>query len=512
MKLEVHQQLRLDQRMQLSQQMLQNLELLQMPIMALKEKVDQELEENPTIEVSADADAAEAPAAEPITKEAAEEEQKREYLESFDEHWAETERRGIRGAASGDEDKKQEMLQNVGEGPRSLRDHLRNQLLHLEVLSDDVRPYLDHLVNNIDDHGYLQVPIDEVVACVPDELKKEAPEQLKRKLEHALTILQKLEPRGVGARSPKECLLLQLDEHDSQFAARKRMIDRHLEDIANNRLPKIVKDFMVDTAALAELGHKPPGDPTIVMEDVKILIGDIQKLKPRPGANFAVDMAPRVYPEVVILRVDGHYEVVIEDSYLPPIQVSRNYQEMLKDKQLGKEERDYIRRKLDAGKKLISAIVQRRTTIQRITKDILERQMEFFEHGFEHLRPLKMQEVADAVGIHVSTVSRAVSEKWIETPRGIFPMKFFFASAAPKQEQTIGALVAGTPPEQDDATRLALMERIREIVDEEDRKNPLSDLQIARILKQQSVTAARRTIAKYREEMHIPSSRLRKQY
>jgi len=507
MKMEVHLQQRLEQRMQLSQQMLQNLELLQMPIMALKEKLDQELEENPTLEV---VEPEEPDATDAAAKQTAEEERKAEYMESFDEHWAETERRGFRGGSS-DDDKKMEMLQNVGIGPASLRDHLRNQLSLLEV-DPTLRVYLEHLINNINDAGYLASPIEEIVASVPDELKKEPPETLKARLEVALLVLQKLEPRGVGARTPKECLLSQIDDIHPYAEEMRRLVDRHLEDIANNRLPKMVKDILNDPAALADLGYKPPGDANAVMEDVKLLIAEIQKLNPRPGSNYASAMAPRVYPEVVIRQVDGKYEIVIEDSYLPPVMVSREYQERLKNKSITKEERDYLRRKLDAGKKLISAIEQRRSTIQRITAELLKHQMEFFEHGIEHLRPLKMQEVADAVGIHVSTVSRAISEKWIETPRGIFPLKFFFASAAPKQEQPVSVLIAGTGPEQDESTRLSLMEKIREIVDDEDRKNPLSDLQIAKLLKQQNITAARRTIAKYREEMEIPSSRLRKQY
>jgi RNA polymerase sigma-54 factor len=509
MKIEVHLQHRLEQRMQLSQQMLQNLELLQMPIMALKEKIDEELEENPALEVTVPDEPETATDVRPETDE---EQRKREYMESFDEHWAETERRGFRGGGSSEDDKKQEMLQNVGEGPADLRDHLRTQLTLLEVLTEDIRPYLEHLINNIDPTGYLRAPMEEVVASAPEELRGHAPEELKRRFERALVILQKLEPRGVGARNAKECLLLQLDEGDPQFFAKKRLIERHLDDIANNRLPRIVKEILNDPAALADLGYPPPGDPAIILEDVKLLIAEIQKLQPHPGSNYASDMAPRVYPEVVIRQVDGKYEIVIEDSYLPPVVVNRGYADMLKDKSLSKDDRDYIRRKLDAGRKLISAIEQRRSTIQRITAEILRHQMDFFEQGIDHLHPLKMQDVADVLRIHVSTVSRAISEKWIETPRGIFPMKFFFASAAPKQEQSVRSLVAGTAPEQDEETRLALMEKIRVIIDDEDKKEPLSDLQIAKILRQKGVAAARRTIAKYREEMEIPSSRLRKQY
>ena len=172
---------------------------------------------------------------------------------------------------------------------------------------------------------------------------------------------------------------------------------------------------------------------------------------------------------------------------------------------------------MDSGRKLITAIEQRRGTIYRISNEILKHQLDFFENGIEHLRPLKMQDVADVVGIHLSTVSRAISEKWVETPRGIFPLKFFFASAAPRREPGNG-MPGGFPPLPGEAngeekTRLALMEKIKEIVSAEDKKNPLSDLEIVRRLNAtHSISAARRTIAKYREEMNIPSSRIRKQY
>ena len=216
---------------------------------------------------------------------------------------------------------------------------------------------------------------------------------------------------------------------------------------------------------------------------------------------------------MIIQRVDGKYEIVIEDSWLPPLSINRDYLEKIKDKSVPKAEREYLRNKIDAGRKLISAIEQRRQTIQRITAEILKHQIDFFEQGAEHLKPLKMQEVADALGIHNSTVSRAISGKWIETPRGIVPMKFFFASAAPRSPSNGSApvLPAGSA-DPDDRTRLSLMEKIRDIVDGEDRKRPLSDLEIVRILKQQGIMAARRTVAKYREEMNIPSSRLRRQY
>jgi RNA polymerase sigma-54 factor len=494
--------------------MLQNLEMLQKPILELRQAIDEELQQNPALEIATETEerTAETPTIESKVEDAAET-AKKEYLESVEDEWLESERRGRpAGGGGGDDDRRQEFLQSVGAPEASLRDHLRTQLGLLE-LDPELKPFLEHLINNLNDIGYLASPLDEIVQTLPEELKAAGPAAARSRLEAALSFLQKMEPAGVGARDTKECLLLQLDESDPGYLAKRRIIERHLEDIGHNRLPKIARDITADPLALGDFGYRKPPDPNVVMEDLKILIGEIQKLNPKPGTNFATESAPRVFPEVIIRRVDGAYEIVIEDSWLPPLSINRNYQEMLKDKTLGKPEKEYIRRKIDAGRKLISAIEQRRQTIQRITGEILKHQMDFFEQGSEHLKPLKMQEVADALGIHNSTVSRAISGKWIETPRGIFPMKFFFASAAPKQAPAPFPPPGGTPAaEPEDRTRLALMEKIREIVDAEDRRKPLSDLEIVKILKQQNIAAARRTVAKYREEMGIPSSRLRKQY
>jgi len=592
MRMEVHLQQRLEQRMHLSQQMLQNLELLQLPIMDLRDLILQELEENPTLEEKQDVEEAEAPAAEEQTEaEASEESARNEILESVEEQWADSERRTRRSDSAEDAERRMEMLNNASEGTESLREHLINQLSLLELPLDD-RAFCEHVIQNIDDQGYLKFSLEDVVSSLPEELRNEAPEVLLKKVEHAITIIQQMEPRGVGARSIKECLLLQLDLADPQYPLLRKLIENHFEDVGANRLPRIVKAFMVDPEVLADLGIKGEPDPAMILEDVKTLIAQVTKLNPKPGATYSADKVPKVFPEVVIKQVDGKYEIMLEDGWLPPISVNRNYEEMLKERKLtaservfvqamsrdakfpkdarelfteigrgkrimpgdrvrfgemakneallseqerklvadlskdptfSKDDRDFMKRKMDAGRKLITAIEQRRGTIYRITSEILKRQLDFFEQGVENLRPLKMQEVADALGIHLSTVSRAISEKWVETPRGIFPLKFFFASAAPRAEPQPGAPSPFTFPSsdgkgpggepQDEQTRLALMEKIREILDVEDKKEPLSDLEIVRQLKDQHrITAARRTIAKYREEMGIPSSRLRKQY
>ncbi len=589
MRMEVHLTQRLEQRMHLSQQMLQNLELLQLPALDLRDHILKELEENPTLEEKPDVEEAE-PATTDTVEETTEEVNRREMLESVEDQWLESERRTRRSDSAEDAERRLEMLNNACQESTSLREHLTDQLSLLE-LSAEIKAFCEHVIQNIDENGYLSFPLEDMVGSLPAELRQEdPPEVLAKKVERAITIIQTLEPKGVGARSIKECLLLQLDLGGPYYPLLRKFIENHLEDWGANRLPRIVKTFIADPEVMKDLGYtQGEPDPNAVLEDLKLLIEETAKLNPKPGATFSSDRVPKVYPEVVIKQVDGKYEIMLEDGWLPPISVSRNYEEMLKERKLtaperesvtamargealareerallaelgrgkrimppdrprlaemakngklpeeerrllaeisrepaiSRDEREFIKRKMDAGRKLITAIEQRRGTISKITHEILKRQMDFFESGVEHLRPLKMQEVADALGIHLSTVSRAISEKWVETPRGIFPLKFFFASAAPRAESAPAALfgLAPAPPAAggaeppDEQTRLALMERLREIIDAEDPKNPLSDLEIVRKLKDQHRTpAARRTIAKYREEMGIQSSRLRKKY
>jgi len=582
---------RLEQRMHLSQQMLQNLELLQLPIMDLRDLILQELEANPTLEERQDVDEPE-PAPDPdqaaAEAEASEEEvRKSEAIEDVEELWQDAERRTRRSDSAEAAERRMEMMNNVSSEGTSLRQHLTNQLSLLEI-EEGLKPFCEHVIQTIDDSGHIPLPLEEMVSSLPEELRTEPPEVLLRKVERAIAVIQGLEPRGVGARSVKECLLLQVDEANPEAPLLRRLIENHFEDVGANRLPRIVKAFAADPEVMAMLGHSGEPDPNLVLEDVKSLIATMSKLNPKPGATYSADRVPKVYPEVVIKQVDGKYEIVLEDGWLPPIAINRKYEEMVevrklspaekeqvtamaaderfskeeretlaeiargkrimpgdrtkfgemarkeglgpseqklvedlaRDPAFNREDRNFVKSRVDAGRKLITAIEQRRNTISRITAEILRRQMDFFENGVEHLKPLKMQEVADAVGIHLSTVSRAISEKWVETPRGIFPLKFFFASAAPRSEAPSppapfgpfsGDGAGGDAP--DEGTRLALMERIREIIQGEDKKNPLSDLEIVRRLKDQHrISAARRTIAKYREEMNIPSSKLRKQY
>lgn len=476
--------------------MLMYLDLLQMPLHDLKEEIEENLRTNPATE---DAREIEGGSSEPLgcaKGDPAEVEAWLKEVTLIEEQIAQGAKTRRPGGSSDGDDPRDPMIIAPAK-PAGLKDHLRNQLLFVTGIGREVRRCLEYLIESLDDGGYLPHGLGEIARSGRNELGNQEPASLQGNLESAVVILQHLDPRGVGARSPQECLLLQLDGHDPLYAAKGRLIRRHLEDMAGDRMTKIVKDFLEDRDALAELGFKPPVDPKVLLEDLKLAIAEIGALHREPGADFTGERAPRVFPDAVIRQVDDRYEVVIKSSYLPPVMVSRSCEAMLADKSLSPRDREYISGKVRAARNLVSAIELRRFTLQRIVTEIIRRQTAFLDHGLDHLKPLRMRDVGDELGIHESTVSRATNGKWMETPRGILPMMYFFARPAPGE---------------DGATRPALLERIREIIGEEDRRKPLSDKQIEKTLEREGVSINRRTITKYRKKLGIPSTPRRRQH
>ena len=280
MRMEVHLSQRLEQRMHLSQQMLQNLELLQLPIMDLRELILQELEENPTLEETPPQEGQEpetsATEAEADVRASEEETAKREQMEDIEEQWSESERRTRRTDSAEDAERRMEMMNNFCQETASLREHLLRQIALLE-LEPGIRPFCEHVIESVDDTGYIRVSLEDMVMSLPEKLRAEPPELLLRKIERAVTIVQSLEPKGVGARGVKECLLLQLDEANPEYPLLRKLIENHFEDVGANRLPRIVKAFLADPEIMNMLGHPDQPDPAQVLEDVKTLIGSIAK-------------------------------------------------------------------------------------------------------------------------------------------------------------------------------------------------------------------------------------------
>jgi RNA polymerase sigma-54 factor len=299
--------------------------------------------------------------------------------------------------------------------------------------------------------------------------------------QQTLSLIQKLDPPGVGARDHRECLLLQLQPGMDYRDVLMTLITSHLEDVQQNRLPVIQR----------KTGYS--------IETIKAAIEQLVHLNPWPGAGFEVRPAQKVTPDLSVTQDEnGKYVVKLEDEYVPSLRISPRYLKLLQNNP-DPATREYIKKKVDSAKWLIESIEQRHNTLKKVAQSIVDHQTEFLNDGPEHIVPLKMQQVADIVGVHVTTVSRAVDDKWIQTPRGVFPLKRFFGGGTHTAD---GEEVAW------DIIRL----KLKDLVDNEDKENPLSDDALVEELAKQGYKLARRTVTKYRKNLRIPSSRQRRAY
>ncbi len=489
MKLEFRQHLRMSQELRLAPQMIQSMEILQLATLELRRRIEQELEENPVLELAAEvpeegataeAPALEAPAAEPEEPDPIE--AAREA--AWERDWQES-REAARSRGGDGEDPKMEAMNNTAARPMSLQDFLHGQFLLLES-TDRERRIARNLVYNIDDAGYLPYTLEQVIESM-DPDPAEAP-VAPAEVEAVLHRIQTLDPPGVGARDLRECLLLQLGPTPPGDLART-LIERYLEDVEANRFPKIAKET---------------GRP---LEEIKAAVEALAALNPKPGMVFGGEATPAIHPDVVVEAVEGpegqpvDYEVSVEGSALPELRLSPFYGDRMK-KEGGEDPqvREYLKRKVESARWLIDAIRQRQETLLKVARCVFRRQRAFLDQGSSHLSPLKMQEVADEVGVHVSTVSRAISEKYAQTPRGIFALKYFFTGGT--QSAATGEM----------ASWETVKRKVLDCVALEDKRNPLSDGDIEEKLKADGLDVARRTVTKYRKLLKIPSSRQRRQY
>ena len=469
MKMEMGFGLRQEQQMRLAPQIIQSIEILQLPLLALEERLQTEMEENPVLEMSEKEVDPEAPPAEP-------EELPDSFSgldEDFREHFQQLMPRSPR---AGERDRKMDAMQNTAARGMSLQEHLVSQLSLLE-LTDRQRQLAEAIVWNIDANGYLQYPLEEILPSA------EVPGVTTAELEDALRIVQTLEPPGVGARDLKECLLLQLDETDPTYVLKAELIQKHLEDIRTNRFPQIAKDT----------GR--------ALEDVKRAVDFILTLTPKPGLLFDSSEPAYIMPDVIVEETDDGWDVHLQESGMPHLTISPFYRHLLAGNGNNATTKDYIRKKIQAARWLIDAIEQRRTTLLKVSRAIVEAQSDFLRKGTSFLHPLRMQEVAKQVSVHISTVSRAISGKYAQTPQGIFEMRYFFTG--------------GTAGGGDDGQALSwqsVRDRISGLVQGEDRHKPLSDDDLARELTGQGIGVSRRTVTKYRKSMGIPSSRQRRMF
>ena len=468
---------RLEQKLKLAPQIIQSIEILQLPALDLQDLIARELEENPVLEIGEPASDESAPGEienesdtyEITEGESSEFEHVLDMEKSFFGEFPDTPRRRRDG---NDTYGKMEAMKDTPSRTASLQEYLYEQI-NLTDLPENVRQIAEEIVFNINDDGYLRYPLETVVESIDMPT-------LFTDAEEALDAIQALEPSGIGARNLAECLLLQL-RNRPEGAFSRELITQHLKDIELNRLPKIAKDT----------GR--------TLEDVKDGVEMLRTLNPRPGSLYSAQTAPYMTPDATVECVDDEYRVKLEDHYIPEIYINESYHRLLLENKDNPKISEFIRKKLDSARWLIDAIAQRRTTLSRIINKIVEIQHDFFEKGVEHLVPLKMQEVADAIGVHNSTVSRAISNKYIQTPRGVFALKYFFSGGTATDDGSV-------------ESRVSVKQRVKNIVDNEDKSAPLSDDEIAAKLKDAGLDVARRTITKYRRMLNIPSSRQRKEY
>lgn len=480
MRLGLTQSLRAEQRLVQSPQMIQAMQVLQQPLLELKDQIEQELQENVFLERKDEAERPEGqeppPAAAPEQPaDNFEDRLQRDLAAEIDQLEARTDSpwRSRQGTGSADEeDRKFEALNNTPGRATSLPEYLMTQVRTQESDPGLIR-VIEHIVFSLDEDGRLA----ETAEGIAQQLLAPLP-----LVQEAIEVVRDLDPVGVGATDLRDCLLMQLDHMAFVKPLTRLLVERHLDDLAMNKLPKIAKETGAN------------------IEDIKESWEFLRlHCNPHPGSEFEALPSASVVPDVVIEEVDGRFEVKSKRGTLPELTISPVYRNLLQEAKHDPKVYEYLRRKIDAAKWFIEAVHQRQNTIERVATEIVRRQEGFLRHGVQHLIPMKMQDIADAVHVHISTISRATSGKFIQTPQGIFDMKRFFSS--------------GTMSDAGDmVSQQAIKDTLKQIVDNEDKDNPLSDDQLVEELGKRGVHIARRTVTKYRKALRIESSSRRKRF
>lgn len=463
---------KLVQKLILTPSLQQAIKLLPMSTLELRDLLTQEMVENPMLEEVPveDTHAAEAQTTEE-KPEAKPEAQKTDSWDDADYQYffGEYLDDGYRPKAP-QEVRELPPIENTLSTTSSLSDHL---LWQLSLQSDDptLREIGEAIIGNLNDDGYLVASLDELAGMGPWPVEK---------VEHALRLLQGFDPVGVAARDLQECMVLQLRHLGLEGSPAERIVTEHLRALQNHQIPEISR----------KLGMS--------IEDLKEHVEVIRHLDPKPGLRFNPTPSQYVTPDVFVEKIDDEYIVFLNEDGLPQMRISPTYRRLLdKDGNHGEETRAYVRDKFNAARWLIKSVQQRQNTIYKVARSIVNFQREFLDQGIEHLRPLVLRDVANDIGMHESTVSRVVTNKYMHTPQGVFEMKYFFHSGI---SSSYGESVSS----------VTIKQRIKKIIESEDAKKPLSDSKIVSILQREGLVLARRTIAKYREELKISTSNQRK--
>lgn len=490
---------KMSQSMVLAPQLQQSLALLQAPILELRAQVEAELEQNPVLEelVNGEMDVeekvgketdevAEPPGlAEPptdLTSDSVPEKVSSEPADDFqaefdklaqlDQEWRDhyAQSNAPSRTSEEDEERRQFMFDSLVVG-QSLQEMMLEQVRDAELTPEQM-PLAEMIVGNIDERGYLTASIEELAASTGMALEN---------FVAALKVVQSFQPPGVAARDLGECLKLQLERAGRQETLEYKIVTGHMEALGRRRFPEIARALNQDVVDIQEATDR------------------IGHLEPHPGRAFLPDNQQYIIPEVFVQKVGEDWVVTLNNEQVPHLRISNHYKDLMARSETDPATREYIRDKIRAGKFLIKSLHQRQQTIHNIGTEIVKRQRDFMELGRAHLKPLTMNQVAEVVGVHETTVSRAVSGKYMETPHGVFDMKHFFTSGFTSAD---GQAVANT----------SIKDMVAEIIKSEDQFSPLADDAIVKLLVAKGITIARRTVAKYRGELNILPSNLRRVY
>ena len=496
MALEQKLHLRLSQKLIMTPSLQQAIKLLQMTKLELQEEITQELTENPLLEeaqeqqaegerpegeegtpespeAEAHAEAGTAPEAASAETAAPEPEKEKDSFDEIDyeSYFQDYMDLSYRPQAPSEEFEPRP-LDAVLSKPQSLTDHLLWQL-DMSPLPAARKEIAQAIIGNLDDAGMLQASLEEVAAMGPYPIEE---------VELALHHVQELDPPGIAARDVRECLLLQLAFQDMEGTPAETIVRDHFDLLQGRKFRDMAQAM------------------NLTLEETMEAVEIIRHLDPKPGKKYNSQAGAYVIPDVYVLKIDKGYTIVLNEEGLPRLRISPFYRRLIdrNNPEATPETREYAREKFRSAFRLIKSLEERQRTIYKVAKSIVKHQEGFLDYGFEHMRPLILRDVADDIGMHESTVSRVVNHKYMHTPRGLFEMRFFFHSG----------LVSDTG---EDVSSLTVKERIKKAVAEEDAGHPLSDAAIVQILGREGLRIARRTIAKYREELRIPSSNERRQ-
>jgi len=492
----LYQSTQLRQEMRINPRLYQAMELLYMPLLDLQQHLKEEMAENPFLEM-AEAD---------VQQEVELKEDTKDDPLGDDVDWEEILLDGFEVGGRREQFEAKEYFEPTPVEARDLHDHLNEQLRFLPLDERELR-LGEEIIGDIDDQGTLSCSLEEVVSGVNVWLEEVRPvaieaaesienadergEELRaiedlfrpygiEEAEVMLEVIQGFDPPGVGARDVRESILIQLRQKECQGSVTYTIVEEYFDALINHRWNDIAR----------ELGITP--------KEVQDAADEISHLDPKPGLKYSAEPEEYIIPDLIVEKIDGEYIVFANDTSLPRLRISRAYREVARDKSKFKgENRDFIANKLNSANWMIQAIEQRRQTMLKVMNFIVDRQREFFERGVQYLRPLTLREVADHIEMHESTVSRVTNQKFVQTPRGVFRLKYFFSSGL--------STASG-----EDISARGVKDKIKSLVAEENAQKPLTDQAIVRLLKTDGVNIARRTVAKYRDQLGILPARMRK--